>query len=421
MDENIKDLFTSYASVYSSNHQPKSSDKKNDLKQLSRFGKFIQLMADSKYKDIVSGKKTDDIDDDDWFNDDMDEYYTANYQDNRKKQLSDILSETGLDKYVTITSSYRTQPIGTAGARSYHMQKNEYGNPLAYDITPASGYSFEYMSSKLTDNKEFMNWAKANGFHINDETSAAVLRRTGGTGPHFHIGPDAFNVIKKHALGGQIESEPYDILSIRRLQQSGSLDQDWFKQQQEEQEQEQKPEESDEQHNPIQENIFDTNYTQYFTNLNWKNKFNSYKWNRFRKHFEQYATPEMKKNAGFWFALADKESSFDPAAQAKGSKRVGYFQNLGQSATNIQKQFIDADTHMKSTLANMNPKVFAIAKEQGISKTAILAASWLMGARGVKEYILAPANKKKEFDRKDGNGVHVSDYLRWFNSPLYND
>ena len=39
-------------------------------------------------------------------------------------------------------------------------------------------------------------WLSQNGFNINDETDAATLKRTGGTGAHFHIGPDKFNIRK---------------------------------------------------------------------------------------------------------------------------------------------------------------------------------------------------------------------------------
>ena len=67
---------------------------------------------------------------------------------------------------------------------------------MAYDIIPAQGETFDSIFQKIKENSAMQQWLSQNGFNINDETDAATLRRTGGTGAHFHIGPDKFNVRK---------------------------------------------------------------------------------------------------------------------------------------------------------------------------------------------------------------------------------
>ena len=67
---------------------------------------------------------------------------------------------------------------------------------MAYDIIPMQGETFDSIFQKIKENSAMQQWLSQNGFNINDETNAATLRRTGGTGSHFHIGPDKFNVRK---------------------------------------------------------------------------------------------------------------------------------------------------------------------------------------------------------------------------------
>jgi hypothetical protein len=67
---------------------------------------------------------------------------------------------------------------------------------MAYDIIPVQGETFDSIFQKIKGNSAMQQWLSQNGFNINDETDAATLRRTGGTGAHFHIGPDKFNVRK---------------------------------------------------------------------------------------------------------------------------------------------------------------------------------------------------------------------------------
>ena len=90
------------------------------------------------------------------------------------------------------------------GKRSNHNRKDEHGNPMAYDIVPTDG-NFERLLNKMYSNPRVVEWFKSKGYGILEETSPEVMRRTGATGKHLHIGPDSWarQMFENRLLKGQ--------------------------------------------------------------------------------------------------------------------------------------------------------------------------------------------------------------------------
>lgn len=101
-----------------------------------------------------------------------------------------LLQNIGLGNKVKITSSYREGAVTPNGTPSWHSQKDEYGYSKAYDIVPINGFSFMQLQQALKSSEEARNWFEKRGYGLLDETTQAMLARTRGTGPHYHIGPD---------------------------------------------------------------------------------------------------------------------------------------------------------------------------------------------------------------------------------------
>lgn len=90
---------------------------------------------------------------------------------------------------VRITSEYRAGSKTKSGKLSNHGQKDEYGQSKAIDVVPVDG-DFEKFKSKLLASPEARNWFKKRGYGIINEVTSQALSATGGSGKHFHIGPD---------------------------------------------------------------------------------------------------------------------------------------------------------------------------------------------------------------------------------------
>ena len=101
--------------------------------------------------------------------------------------LEEMLNNIGA-KY-RVTSSYRPNAKTKQGRTSYHSQKDTSGMSMAYDIVPLNG-NFEEFRNLLINSPEARNWFEKRGWGILDETTPEMLARTGGTGKHYHFGPD---------------------------------------------------------------------------------------------------------------------------------------------------------------------------------------------------------------------------------------
>lgn len=110
---------------------------------------------------------------------------------------------------IRITSGFRGESDFRGGKtkqgkRSNHNKRDEQGNPMAYDIVPTDG-NFEGLLNKMYSNPRVVEWFKSKGYGILEETNPEVMRRTGATGKHLHIGPDSWarQMFEKRLLKGQ--------------------------------------------------------------------------------------------------------------------------------------------------------------------------------------------------------------------------
>lgn len=128
---------------------------------------------------------------------------------------------------IRITSGYRGKGDlrdgkTASGKRSNHNRTDEHGNPMAYDISPTKGYTFDDLRKILYKNPRVVEWFKSRGWGILEEMqdgkrgfydTEGKFHYTGATGPHFHIGPDSFGVknynhkISKGKKGLKIDSD----------------------------------------------------------------------------------------------------------------------------------------------------------------------------------------------------------------------
>ena len=98
-----------------------------------------------------------------------------------------------------ITSGYRKGSKTKQGKSSNHSRLDSKGNPLAYDIQPffngkvdKSEEGFNKLLTILYNNPRVVRWLEYNNKGILEEITPSVMKRTGATGPHLHIGPDTW-------------------------------------------------------------------------------------------------------------------------------------------------------------------------------------------------------------------------------------
>lgn len=128
-----------------------------------------------------------------------------------KMSLQDLINEQKLP--LIVTSSFRPGSKTKSGRASRHSQKDEHGNSMAYDIQPIfngkidkSDQGFIKAQEIIINNPTFRKWMEIHKFGILDETSPEVMRKTGATGKHYHIGADSTiqanyqNLLRKYNL-----------------------------------------------------------------------------------------------------------------------------------------------------------------------------------------------------------------------------
>ena len=102
--------------------------------------------------------------------------------------LPRLLKEAGLN--VRVTSGYRKAgAAGKAGKKSWHTRHG------AVDIVPQGKTTFEDIENALYSNPAIYRYMLTNGLGLLDESgrsaeSRATMKKTGASGPHFHIGKD---------------------------------------------------------------------------------------------------------------------------------------------------------------------------------------------------------------------------------------
>ena len=105
---------------------------------------------------------------------------TNNY--NLNVSFEDLLKQEGIN--ARITSGYRENAKTSSGKTSHHATRGG-----AYDIVPTDG-DFEKLRKEIYGNPRIIAWMKNKGWGILEETNPDILKKTGGTGYHWHFGPD---------------------------------------------------------------------------------------------------------------------------------------------------------------------------------------------------------------------------------------
>lgn len=86
--------------------------------------------------------------------------------------------------FFRVTSGVRPGAKTKQGKISYHALGQ------AIDITPIKGETYADLKQKIKNSPEFVKWMQEHGYGIFDETTPEVMKKTGATGPHWHIGKD---------------------------------------------------------------------------------------------------------------------------------------------------------------------------------------------------------------------------------------
>ena len=100
--------------------------------------------------------------------------------------LPQLLEQEGLK--FRISRGYSSGAKTKQGRTSNHA-KGDSSNPGAYDIIPADG-DFNKFKQQIYSNPRIKSWLVGHRWGILEETTQDVLSQTGGTGKHFHFGPD---------------------------------------------------------------------------------------------------------------------------------------------------------------------------------------------------------------------------------------
>lgn len=117
---------------------------------------------------------------------------TETSEDLSSLSFEDLVKQENLP--IKITSGFRGKGDFRGGKtlqgkRSNHNRLDSQGKPMAYDIVPING-NFEELLNLMYSNPRIVSWFKQRGYGILEETTPSVMKRTGATGKHLHIGPD---------------------------------------------------------------------------------------------------------------------------------------------------------------------------------------------------------------------------------------
>ena len=96
--------------------------------------------------------------------------------------LLNLFVKNGIN--VRITSGMRIGAKTKSGNTSYHATGD------AIDITPVKGETFESLRKQIEGSNEIMAYMREHKLGLLDETTDKMMKRTGASGAHFHIGKD---------------------------------------------------------------------------------------------------------------------------------------------------------------------------------------------------------------------------------------
>lgn len=126
----------------------------------------------------------------------------TNSEDLSSLSFEDLIKQENLP--IKITSGFRKGSKTKSGNTSYHSQKDSHGHSKAYDIVPING-DFEGLLKIIYSNPRIVNWLKQKRYGILEEHRGDIMTKTGATGKHLHIGPDssAIAMFNKRISKGQ--------------------------------------------------------------------------------------------------------------------------------------------------------------------------------------------------------------------------
>lgn len=123
--------------------------------------------------------------------------FEENKEDYEDLTFEELVEQENLP--LIITSGYRKGSKTKQGKSSNHSRLDSKGNPLAYDIQPffngkvdKSEEGFNKLLTILYNNPRVVRWLEYNNKGILEEITPSVMKRTGATGPHLHVGPDTW-------------------------------------------------------------------------------------------------------------------------------------------------------------------------------------------------------------------------------------
>lgn len=117
-----------------------------------------------------------------------------------KIDIEDLLKEEGItqinNKKIKFGNRAPRSKNAKYGAKnSWHKQADPItGYAMARDISIVGGSNQDYADFRkaLLSNDKIKAWFETKGWGIINEITPTILRRTGGTGRHFHFGPDTW-------------------------------------------------------------------------------------------------------------------------------------------------------------------------------------------------------------------------------------
>ena len=112
-------------------------------------------------------------------------FKTPDINPGEMQEFLDILADAGIA--VRVTSGKRSGARTSSGNTSWHSQGR------ALDITPVSGTTredFNKLKDQILNAPTVIKYMQDHNIGILDETLDETLQKTGGSGWHFHIGPD---------------------------------------------------------------------------------------------------------------------------------------------------------------------------------------------------------------------------------------
>lgn len=125
------------------------------------------------------------------------------------EKIEDVLRKGGVTGFKVTSDNREPGEEGNAGNKSYHTTDN-----LAIDIVPVGDQTFEGLKQQMLNSPIVQKYFADRNLGVLDETSAEMLKKTGGTGPHFHIGPDNSSIQGWLAWNKENNINPYSIKQI---------------------------------------------------------------------------------------------------------------------------------------------------------------------------------------------------------------